>query len=100
MLDAFDEQLDVERMLGDQDDVRLPVGRAERDVAGVPAHDFDDGDAAMAFGGGADALDALRGDQDRRGVAGRRVVDDLIEIEDGARRACACSGSRAARRDP
>ena len=74
-------------MLGDQDDVRLPVGGAERDVAGVPAHDFDDGDAAVAFGGGPDALDALRGHQDGRGIPGRGVVDDVIEIEDGIRTA-------------
>ena len=100
VLDPFDEQLHVERVLGDQDDVRLPVGRAERDVAGVPPHDFDDGDAAVAFGGGPDALDALRGDQDRRGITGRRVVDDLIEIEDGVATPCACSGSRACCRDP
>ena len=72
MLDALDQALEVERMLGHEDDVGLAVGRAERDVAGVPAHDLDDGDAAMAFGGGADALDALRGDEDGRGVAGRR----------------------------
>ena len=61
VLDPLDEQFDVERMLGHQDDVRLAVGGAERDVAGVPAHHLDDGDAAVAFGGGADALDALRG---------------------------------------
>ena len=94
LLHPLDEQLDVERMLGHQDDVRLAVGRAERDVAGVPAHHFDDGDAAVAFRGGADALDALRGHEHGRGVAGRDVVDDLVEIEDGARRACACSDSR------
>ena len=70
--DALDEQLDVERMLGHEDDVGLAVGGAERDVAGVPAHDLDDGDAPMALGGRADALDALRRHEDRGGIAGRR----------------------------
>ena len=60
-----------------------PYAVPERDVAGVPAHDFDDRDAAMALGGGADAFDALRRDEHRRGIAGRGVVDDVIEIEDG-----------------
>ncbi len=32
------------------------------------------------------ALDALRGDQNGGGIARRRVVDDLIEVEDGVRR--------------
>ena len=42
----------------------------------------------MALGGRPDAFDALRRDQHRRGVAGRRVVDDVIEIEgDRGRRA-------------
>ena len=86
MLHALDEQIDVERMLGHEDDVGLAVGGAERDVAGVPAHHLDDGDAAMALGGRANALDALRRDEHRRGVAGRDVVDHLIEVEDGARR--------------
>ena len=88
LLHAFDEQLEFERMLGHQNDVRLPVGRAERDVAGVPAHHFDDGDATVAFRGGADALDALRGDEHRRRVAGRDVVDDLFRSKtalDGVR---------------
>ena len=100
MLDAFDEHWNVERVLGDQDDVRLPVRRAERDVAGVPSHDFDDGDAAMAFGGGPDALDALRGHQDRRGITRRGVVDDVIEIEDGTRRRPLVVDSPVCCRDP
>ncbi len=87
---------DVERMLGDEDDVRLPVRGAERDVAGVPAHDLDDGDAPMALGGRADALDALRRHQDRRGVTRRGVVDDLIEIEDRARRRALVAVARRA----
>jgi len=35
----------------------------------------------VAFGGGPDALDALRGHQDGRGIARRGVVDDVVEIE-------------------
>ncbi len=86
VFDPFDEQLNVERVLRNQDDVRLPVRCPERDVARVPPHHFDDRDAAMAFSGGPDALDALRGHQHRRGIARRSVVDDLIEIEDSAGR--------------
>ena len=67
--DALDEQLDVERMLGHQDDVRLPVRRAERDVAGVPSHHFDDGNASMTLRGRADAFDALGRHQHRGGIA-------------------------------
>ena len=70
-------------MFRNEDDVRLAVRRAQSDVAGVPAHDFDDGDAAMALRRGADALDALGGNKDRRGIARRGVVDDLVEVEDG-----------------
>ena len=86
MFDSFHEQVDVQRMLGDQDDVGLSVRCAERDVAGLPAHDLDDGNAPMTFGGGANALDALRGHHDRCGVTRRDVIHDLIEIEDGAGR--------------
>ena len=86
MLDPFDEQLRVDRVFRDQDDVRLPVGGAERDIAGVPPHHLDDGNAAVAFGRGPDALDALRGHQDRGGITRRGVVDDLIQIEDGVGR--------------
>ena len=58
VFDALDQQFEVERMFGNQNDVRLAVRRAQRDVTGVPAHDFDDGDAPVAFRRGADALDA------------------------------------------
>ena len=60
VFDAFDEAFEVERMLWDERDIRTAVGGAEREVAGMSAHDFDDGDTTMAFGGGADAFDALR----------------------------------------
>ena len=92
MFHALDEMFEVERVLGNQNDVGLAVGRAERDVAGMPAHHFDDGDAPMAFRRGADALDALRGHEHRRGVAGRDVVDDLVEVEDGVATPCVCNG--------
>src|SRR5206468_2777329 len=58
---------------------------AERDVPGMAPHDFDNRDAAMALGRRADAFDTLRRDQYGRRVAGRGVVDDLIEVEDGVR---------------
>src|SRR6266850_1857833 len=73
-------------MLGDQNDVGLSVRCAERDVAGLPAHDLDDGNAPMTLGRGTNALDALRGHHDRYGVTRRDVIHDLIEIEDGAGR--------------
>ena len=68
--------LEVERVLGHEHDVRPAVRGAEGDVAGVAAHDLDDGDAAVALRRRADALDAAGGDEDGRGVAGRDVVDD------------------------
>ena len=82
-------------MFGNENDVRLAVGRAERDVAGMPAHDFDDGDAAMAFRRRADALHAAGGDKHRRGIAGRDVIDDLVQIENRVWTPRACSGNRA-----
>src|SRR5215218_844558 len=48
---SFNEALGIERMLGHQNDIRLSIRRAERDVPRVPAHYFDDGDATVAFGG-------------------------------------------------
>ena len=83
----LDERRDAQRDLGDQDDVGLAVGRAEGDVAGVPAHDLDDGDAAVALGRGADALHALDGDEHGRGVARGHVVDHALELEAGPRAA-------------
>jgi hypothetical protein len=63
MFDALDQMFQVQRDFRNQDDVRLAVGRAQRDVAGMPPHDLDDGDAPVAFRRGADALDALRGNK-------------------------------------
>ena len=72
---------------GNQHDVGLAVGRAQGEVAGVPAHDLDDGDAAVALGRGADALHAAGRDEHGRGEARRDVVDHLIEVEPAPRRA-------------
>jgi hypothetical protein len=83
---ALHQRLHPQRRFGHQRDVRLAEGRAERDVAGLPAHHLDDRDAAVALGGGADAADALGRDVDRGGVAGRDVVDDPLEVEARARR--------------
>src|SRR5260370_12866963 len=63
--DALDQQLDVERMLGNKQNVGLAVRGPQTDVARMPAHDFDDADAAMALGRGADALHAARSDKNR-----------------------------------
>ncbi len=73
-------------MLRHQHDVGLAIGRAQGDIARMPAHHFDDGDAAMAFGRGADALDAAGRDEHRRGIAGRDIIDHLLHVELGSRR--------------
>ena len=83
------------RLFGNQHQVGLAVGRAQREVAGVPAHHLDDRDAAMAFGRGSHALHAAGRDEHGRGIAGRDVVDHLLQIDHGSRTADACSGSRA-----
>ena len=56
--DALDKAVEIERRFGNQNKVRLAVGGAKGEIARMTAHDFDKGDAAMALGGGADALDA------------------------------------------
>ena len=58
MLYAFDQVLDIQRMFRHQNDVRTSVGRSERDITGMPAHDLDDGDATMALRGCPDPFDA------------------------------------------
>ena len=52
----------------------------------MPAHDLDDGDTAMALGGGADALHAPGGDKNCRGKTGRDVVDHVFQVETAASR--------------
>ena len=94
-LDPLDDVLDVDRMLGNQHQVGLPVGRAQRDEARVPAHHFDDRDAAMAFGRGPHALDAAGRHEHGRGIAGRDVVDHLLQIDRGRGRGRIGSDSRA-----
>ena len=69
---AVDQRVGVDGRLGDEDDVGLAVGGAQRDHAAVAAHHLDDRDPAVALGRGPDPLDAQRRDVDRRGVAGRR----------------------------
>ena len=81
ILHTLHEQFDIERMFRDQDNVWLAIRRTQSNVAGPPAHDFNDGDTAMAFRCGADALHALRRNQHCRGIAGRGVVDDLVQAE-------------------
>src|SRR5437667_8858042 len=73
-------------MFGHQHEVRLAVGGAEGDVAGVPAHQLDDGDAAVALSRGANALYAGCRDEHRRGETRRYIVDHLLEIEAMSRR--------------
>src|SRR5579864_186742 len=78
---ALDQGFGVDWRLGYKDDVGLPERRAERDHATVAAHDFDDRDPAVAFGGRADALDADRRNVNRGGVSGCHVIDHLVEAE-------------------
>ena len=79
MLHALDQPFQVKRDFRNQNDVRLAVGRAKRDVTGMPSHDFDDGDAAMAFRRRADAFNAAGGNKNGGRVAGRDVIDDVIQ---------------------
>ena len=60
------------------------IGTAQSEVAGVPTHDLDDGNAAMTFGRGADALHAACRDVHGRREAGRHVVNHLMEVETGS----------------
>ena len=78
---ALDQAIDVERRFGDEHDVGLAVRRSQRQVARMPAHDFDDGDPPMAFGRGADALHAPGRNEDGRRKPRRHIVDHLVEVE-------------------
>src|SRR5439155_699037 len=80
--DTFDQQLDVERVFGNQDDIRLSVSRSEGDVAGLPSHDFDDCDTAMTFSRSSHPFDALGGDHDCGRISWSHIVHDVIEVED------------------
>src|SRR5258708_23182342 len=62
--------VDVDFLLGNQDDVRA-AGHAGgiRDPTGIAAHYFNHDDAVVRVGGGVDAVDGLGGDHHRGGVA-------------------------------
>jgi hypothetical protein len=79
ILDALDHPVQVNGHLRHQNNVRLAVGGAQRDVARMAPHDLDDGDAAVALRRGADAFHARSGDKDGGGIAGRGVIDDLVQ---------------------
>ena len=82
-LDVLADLLDVERDLGDQDDVGA-AGHAgvQRDPAGVAAHDLDDEGAVVRLGGRVQPVDRLHGDVDR-GVEAERVVGGVEVVVDG-----------------
>src|SRR6185369_12902499 len=65
--DFFDDTFKLPGDFGDQDDIRA-TGNAgfERDVASIAAHDFKDHDAAVAGGGGLEAIDRFCGYFNRR----------------------------------
>ena len=77
----LDQRVGLDGGLGHEDDVGLAVGGAQGDHAAVAAHHLDDGDPPVALGRGPDPLDARRRDVHGRGVAGRHVVDHLVEAE-------------------
>lgn len=80
--------IDVEALLGDEDDVGAAgQPRVQRDPPRVPAHHLDDQDTHVRLGGGTEAVDGLGGDIDRRVepegvVGGREVVVDGLRYAD------------------
>src|SRR5215218_8592665 len=80
-----DDGVDVERVLGDEDDVGTAGhARVQRDPAGVPAHDLDDEGAVVAVAGGVQPVDRLHRDTDG-GVEAERVVGGVEVVVDGLR---------------
>ena len=87
-LDALADLVDVERALGDEDDVGAAGDAAVgRDPARVAAHDLDDDDAVVRLRGRVQAVDRVGGDL-HRGVeaegdvgAGEVVVDRLGDAD-------------------
>ena len=82
--DAVADLVDVERLLGDEDDVGA-AGEpgVRRDPARVPAHHLDDHHAVVALGGRVQAVDRVgrdlhRGVEAEREVGGREVVVDRL----------------------
>ena len=85
LLNPFDDLVDVDRLLRYQHQVGLPVRRTQRQEPRLPAHHLHDRDTAMTFGRGPHALHAAGRNEDCRGVAGRDVIDHLLQIDHGAR---------------
>ena len=86
-LDPAGDLVDVERLLGDQDDVGA-AGHAgvQRDPAGVPAHDLDDQRAVVRLGGRVQPVDRLGRDV-HRGVEAEGVVGGAEVVVDRLRHA-------------
>src|SRR5580704_7693514 len=49
LLHTLDQVFDIQRMFGDQNNVRAPVRRSKCDIPGMPTHNLNDGDSTMAF---------------------------------------------------
>ena len=65
--DGLGDRLDIKGNFRDQDDIRAASQtRAQRQPAGVVAHDLADDDAVVAVGGGMQAVDGFAGDIQRR----------------------------------
>jgi len=80
LADVGADALDGEGNFRDEDDVRAAgESGVEGDPSGIAAHEFDDHDAVMGFGGGVDAVDGVGGDVDggvkaEGDVRGREIV--------------------------
>ena len=87
-LEQANDVVEVDGSFGEEDDIGT-AGDAggDSDPAGIAAHDFDDLDARVGFGGGVEAVDRFGGDGDggvetEAGVgAGEIVVDGLGDAD-------------------
>jgi hypothetical protein len=59
ILHAIHKPIDIDGVLRYQNDVGLPVCCPQSDISGMASHHFDNGDSAMAFRRGADAIHTL-----------------------------------------
>ena len=80
-LDALHQTAERKRALRHEDDIGLAVGRAECNVAGMAAHHFHNGNPPMAFSRGADALNPLNRDINRRRISRGHIIDHVVEME-------------------
>ena len=93
-LDQATDIVDVERDLGDQDDVGAASDPGmQRDPAGVTSHDLDHEDPVVALGGGVEPVDRLtghvqRGVEPECDVGGAEVIVDRLRHADHVHAFC------------